>query len=506
MKKFLSLILALLIMLTPTIVFADIKNETPFEANTKNSELFRIPAILTLNDGSVMAAADIRYNHGGDSPNNLDTLVAVSANGYNEWQYNKINYFDDYADDVTKADSASFIDSALGQSKKTGRVFIVTDAYPAAGGVNNSAQGSGYVHINGNDYLALAENGSEDYCYYVGEFNNKYAKVLQIKDSSETAYMVDSEYNLYFNGEPVLMKQIGSDKNVQQNIFYRDADLKLLCTSYLWLRYSDDNGKTWSDPVMLNAQVKRENEGFLGVAPGRMLVTEYNGTERIMFVVYDHNEHGDENAAVIYSDDNGETWSRGESVKHSFAAGKTSESQIVELNDGVLRMYCRNKSDFVASCDSTDGGVTWTRARCDEELSGRGNCMFSFVNTNKTIDGKKVIMGSYPSNPEGRTNGVVRVGTIEADNSINWIETYHVNQDTFAYSCLTELSDGNIGLLYEDRKGTHISYKVLTVDENGKISDISGDDIVFEPEVSEEGAKAFFKDLKIKLQKLFHLF
>lgn len=504
MKKLIASVLAVIIMLAPTAALASVQYENPFEAQTQNCEMFRIPAILTLNDGSVIAAADMRYNHGGDSPNNLDTLLAVSADGYSGWQYNIVNYFDDFADSETDAASASFIDSAIGQSKTTNRIFVVTDAYPAMGGVNNSAESTGYVNINGNDYLTLEKNGTDDFCFYVGDFNNNHAPVIDVNNDTATEYTVDREYNLYFNGEPVLMQQIGSEKNVQQNVFYRDSDLRVVCTSYLWLRYSDDNGKTWSSPEILNPQVKADNEGFLGVAPGRMLACEYNGKERIMFTVYNHFSSNNENASVIYSDDNGRTWHRGESTKNSFAAGKASESQLVALNAGVIRMYCRNKGDFVASCDSTDGGVTWSRVRCEESLPGRGNCMLSFINTSMTIDDKNVILGSFPSDTESRSDGVIMVGIVEADNYVNWIETYHVNQGTYAYSCLTELADGNIALLYEDQ-GTHIAYKILTLDTDGKVSDINGEDIVF---VNEDvsSVQQFFKTIKIKLQQFFKLF
>lgn len=483
--------------------FDAVKCENPFEAGTLGSKLYRIPAIMTLNDGSVMAAADMRYNHGSDSPNNLDTLVAFSKDGYTDWQYTVVNYFDDYADDATDKNSASFIDSVIAQSKKTGRIFIVTDAYPCRGWVLDSKKGTGCVTVNGKKYFALSKDGTNNYCYYISDFVNGYAPVLKISDNSKTEYSVDTEYRLYQNGKPVMTKQTGSDKMVQQSVFYASCELKLLCTTYLWLRYSDDNGQTWSSPVMLNSQIKGEKEGFLGIAPGRMTVTNYKGKERIIFLVYTHGKVGNESVSSVYSDDNGVTWHRGERVHHSIAVGKTSECQIVELPNGVLRMYCRNRGKYVASCDSTDGGASWTQARAIEELPSNGNCMLSFINTNKTVNGKKVIMGSYASNQFKRADGVVRTGVIEKDNSVTWIDTYHVNQGFFAYSCLTQLSDGNIGFLYEDEPA-HISYKVLTVDDKGKISDINGDNIEFKPENA--GAKATFRNIITKLQKLFNVF
>ena len=84
MKKYLSLFIALLLIASvPFSAFAQDYYQ-PFDKGTQGSQLYRIPAIYTLNNGSVIAAADMRYDHGADSPNNLDTLVAHSNDGYSQ--------------------------------------------------------------------------------------------------------------------------------------------------------------------------------------------------------------------------------------------------------------------------------------------------------------------------------------------------------------------------------------------------------------------------------------
>lgn len=511
MKKLVGILLSAVVMLTACIpVFAESKTKEytqVFERGTLDCREYRIPALLTLNDGSVIAAADMRYNHGKDSPNNIDTAVAISKDGYTDWNYNIINYFDDYADGETAKESASFIDSALGQSE-TGRIFIVTDAYPANGGVLNSEKGTGYEYIdNLFSCLKLKKSGDKDFgTYYAKEFDESgFAAIFDKSTLENTEFSIDREYNLYKNGEPLMQKQVGSDKEIQQNVFYENAEFTCVCTSYLWLRYSDDNGQTWSAPQILNPQVKYEEEGFLGVCPGRMTSVNYKGKTRIIFCVYTHSKTGAESVSTVYSDDNGVTWQREKAVSHTIATGKTSESQIVELNDGVLRMFCRNKGNYIATCDSIDGGETWKdKARQNEELPAQGNCMLSFINTSKEIDGKKVILGSYSGNQDKRADGVIKVGLVESDNTISWVGTYHFKNGFFAYSCLTELKDGNIGVLYED-EASHISYMVLTLDNNGNLSEVNGEN----PEFAEEKPN-FFKNLWRNiitfLQKLFNVF
>ena len=39
-------------------------------------------------------------------------------------------------------------------------------------------------------------------------------------------------------------------------------------TQYLWLYYSDDDGKTWSNPIDITPQVKADWMIFLGTGPG----------------------------------------------------------------------------------------------------------------------------------------------------------------------------------------------------------------------------------------------
>ncbi len=449
----------------------------PFESGTMGSRTYRIPALYTLNDGSVIAAADMRYNHGSDSPNNIDTLLAFSENGYGEWKYNVVNYFDDYADTHTDKASASFIDTAIVQSEN-GRIFILTDLWTSDGGYMTCKKGTGFVTIGGKEHLLLTTGSCSDdlktFEYYLGDYKNGFAPVMKLSDSCATEFSVDEEFRIYKNNEPLYQTQIGSDKQIQQNVYYEKSQFSAYRTCYLWLRYSDDNGKTWSKPFNISSQIKKKREGFVGVGPGRGATVKINGKERILFCLYVNGliKGACEEVVVIYSDDNGKTWQRSD-TKHGFGVGKTSESQIVHLPDGKLRIYARNKGNYVSYSDSTDGGATWSKFIHDKNLPAFGNCMVSFINYSKKINGKNVIIGSYPSDTKKRANGVVSVGLVGDNNKVDWITKYNVNDGFFAYSCLTELSDGNIAFLYED-EASHITYDIFSISEDGKLSPVKG--------------------------------
>ncbi len=512
MKKTISLALAV-IMLLSVCSFAAlaVSYDQPFAPGTKGSELFRIPAIYTLNNGSVIVGADARYAHGTDSPHNIDTLVAISPDGYTNWDYTVVNHFDDYADGTTDTNSASFIDSSIAQSKKTDRIFIITDAFPYGGGyptINKS--GSGFMTIDGEKYLGLTSGSNhvdwDSFDHYIGSFDESGTATVYKLDGTATAYTVDREYKLFKDGAPYMVKQRGTEEenDIQATVFYEESPLKVFRTIYLWMRYSDDNGATWSAPEIISKQVKSESESFLGIGPGRGTVVALpDGGERILFTVYD-TVGLIENTSTIYTDDNGETWHRGAETYNKLGLGKTSESQIITLPSGKLRMYARTDSDYIGYAESKDYGHSWTEFVPDMDLNGQGNCMVSFINTSKTIDGKAVILGSYVSNTEARADGVIKVGLVDNYGNTQWISTYHVNQGFFAYSCLTELSDGNFGYLFED-EAAKISYKILTLSDDGTISEINGDNAAFEEKELSFWDKIvnFFKDLILKLQKLF---
>ena len=501
-KTFSTALCVTMLFMLLSVTASAVTYSQPFPSGTVDSETFRIPALITLKNGSVLAGADIRYGHGLDSPNNNEVFIAHSKNGYADWNYKTVFYFDDYADGVTDTLSASYIDSALIQSSETGRIFMVTDAQPSACGYLQAKQGSGFIEIDGKKHLLLTDGNNTDeidtFDYYVGEFENGFAAVYE-KDRKKTSYSVDEELNLYKDGEPLYLIQEGSEGvEIQQNVYYNSSELCCYCTTYLVMRYSDDNGKNWSHPINLSSLIKKESEGFLGIAPGRGFVTEANGKERILFTVYD-NDGGTENVSTIYSDDNGKTWNRGEETVCRKYIGKTSESQIVELNNGTLRMYARNNGKYVAYADSNDKGKSWSKFVADTQLSSVGNCMVSFINTSRTIDGKKVILGSYPSSRQERADGVVRVGLVDETNKVKWISKYHINSGFFAYSCLTELSDGNFGLLYEDQP-YQISYMVLSLSDEGELSEINGNNIEYESD------ETFFETVKRIFETLFDKF
>lgn len=111
--------------------------------------------------------------------------------------------------------------------------------------------------------------------------------------------------------------------------------------------------------------------------------------------------------------------------------------------------------------------------------------MVSLMETSKRINDKQVVLCSAGGNLTERADGVLRVGLTENNGEINWISKYHLTQGFYGYSCLTELSDGNFAVFYEDEP-SHLKYTVFSVDEIGNINEINGENLDFKPNTSEK--------------------
>jgi len=76
-------------------------------------------------------------------------------------------------------------------------------------------------------------------------------------------------------------------------------------------------------------------------------------------------------------------------------------------------------------------------------------------------DGKSIIVQASPANKYARNQGTVRISTNEGE---NWASSRLITPDYYAYSCLTKMPDGRIGLLYETERYRKIKFTTFTVE------------------------------------------
>lgn len=459
------------------------------------SRCFRIPSLTTTKKDTVLAVCDARWNHGLDSAGNLETVAARSADNGQTWERQFINHFEDVEDGSERCIfSAGFIDPCVGEDSQ-GNLYLLADLCPAfvgAWAVNGivCGQQAGGRHPNGR--LALKDIGShtcaepqelneEIYPYYAGEMGTDgYLPVLRIKDGQPYQdYLLDDEMYLYQRRdgqvEKVMIPQLDNEgektgRMIHANVFFAASPVKAYPAFHIVCRVSRDDGRTWSRLKFIGEQIGAR--GFTAICPGRGYSCLYQGKERMIFPIYDNNL-GAEFASAIYTEDLGVTWKRGERAKETgFRENgeyvKSSESQIVGMPDGSLRMFSRNMIREITYADSYDGGETWSEYRREPKLFYCGNCMVSVINYSRPIQGKPALIASYPGGDETiyhRTNGVIAVGLVDEETKeVDWKYHYSVNQAPYYYSCVTELPNGDIALWYEYEEYA-LRYAVYSLEE-----------------------------------------
>ena len=441
---------------------------SPFQKGTGESTSFRIPALVTLSDGTLVAAADARWNTTYDG-GGLDTMVALSRDNGATWTHSFANYLGDNGNVYNGTDSTCFIDPALAvRTTASGdTIYMLCDLYPygiALNGSGNTAPSTD-TGFTTEGYLKLDYNGQGTFAYYL-----KDGKIYSAaNDGVISNYSVDEHFNI-----------TSTAYNVDTNLFYSDSPFKVARTGYLYLTQSTDGGASWSAPQLLNRKTTGEMVCLVG--PGRGLVTE-SGT--IVFPVYSYNgSESSQRLSFLYSTD-GTSWARSDSLPYSWA----SESVAIELDANNLRFFFRNGSTNLMYVD-----YNWNTGWGTPQSTGlavNSNCQISAIRLDQTIDSEPVILVSCPGGPAGgsnqssasyRLNGKIFLFTLGDHNSLNYKKTLSVpsvnSANHFMYSCMTALTDengaetGDIAILYEDKESGwgvdqyyQMSYQTYDVEE-----------------------------------------
>jgi len=208
---------------------------------------------------------------------------------------------------------------------------------------------------------------------------------------------------------------------------------------------SDDDGRTWSEPIDLTPAVKdpawiaaMAGPGMgIQTRAGRLIAPGYRRLAR---------DFRNDGSHLYISDDHGETW-------HVSASPgpNTNEGQVVELEDGSLMLNMRSTRGprCRAVATTVDGGETWSAMRDDETLVEPRN-QASFIRWTDRRDGhaRSRLLFANTAHPESRENMTVR---LSYDEGRSWPVAKVVNPGPTAYGCLSVLPDMAVGLLYEYR-------------------------------------------------------
>ncbi len=406
-----------------------------FSKNSGNAENYRIPALVVTKHGTLVACADERFFTGGDNPNRIDKVVRRSSDNGVTWG-EQIVMVEEVG--TSKAKSSAAIDPALLYDAETDTIFCLYCHTPAGIGILNSNR-----CIGDTKYGKLIKKGSAN--FYLQDDGT-----LLDSKKQKTAYTV-TEKGEVMQGETRIC-----------NIFTGDGEFNEARTSYLMICASHDDGLTWSKPFCLDKMTKSPYMGFIGPGPGvgiQVKTGEYKG--RLVFPIYFNVIKFPlmMSNAVIYSDDHGQTWKRGACpndnrkgllgmpMSHRFVLPRymVSESQLIEMADGTLKIFMRNHHPkrLIATAISTDGGASWKDFKFHPQLI-HSVCQCSVINV---MHGDKVAtLFCNARDSKKRINGTIQ---LSYDYGETFIHSKLIKEGEFVYSSMVQMPNGNIGVLFE---------------------------------------------------------
>lgn len=230
-------------------------------------------------------------------------------------------------------------------------------------------------------------------------------------------------------------------------------------TAQLVLVKSDDDGKTWSAPINITSQVKDPSWYFLLQGPGRG-ITMSDGT--LVFTSQYIDSTRVPNAGIIYSKDHGKSWKIS-----SFARTNTTESQVIEVEPGVLMLNMRdNRGGSRAVAITKDMGVTWTEHPSSRRSLIEPVCMASIIKVaaKDNVLNKDILLFSNPNTVKGRNHITIKASF---DGGITWLPQNQLlldEDEAWGYSCLTMIDRETVGIVYESSVA-HVTFQAIKLQD-----------------------------------------
>jgi sialidase-1 len=231
------------------------------------------------------------------------------------------------------------------------------------------------------------------------------------KSASDPSMIVDKKTNeifLFFN-----YMDLDNAKNI-----YRFMVIK-----------SSDNGENWSEPVEItNNIIKKDWEkDFMFITSGRGIQTK-EGTLLHCLVNLNKGTH------VFGSKDHGKSWFL---IDTPLSPG--DESKIVELSNGNWLVNSRvNSNDSRYSHISKDNGQTWATFK-NKDLQDPG-CNASLLKYDELLLFTNAFDSKYRKNLSL---------SISEDQGRTWAKNQTIYTGESAYSSMTKLKNGDIGVFFE---------------------------------------------------------
>ncbi|MCR8967841.1 sialidase domain-containing protein [Streptococcus zalophi] len=441
---------------------------------------YRIPALLTTKNGTLISAADARETHHSDW-GNIGITIRRSTDQGATWgnRIDAINIRDNPRAANRSQQSPVTIDSVLVQDPFNDRIILIYDMFLEGQAIhslpaNKASYEAPYITVGNNTYRALyrTDNQGESGIYTIRENGKVYSPTN-----------VETQYSVKLESDQAAKASIGDiyqNNELIGNIFFttnKTSPFRAAKASYLWMQYSEDDGLTWSNPKDITPMVTNDQMKFHGVGPGAGIVLKHGDHKgRIIVPTYSTNYAApnhltSQSSRVIYSDDHGVTWQMGgspnddrtlsngttiHSLTMSQSAEQLTESTVVELDSGALKLFMRNPSGRVKVATSTDSGQTWHDLKAIPEVVDV-YVQLSAVHTHHN-DKEYIILSN--ANGPARANGYLRVAEVLPNGELNWVNHKILQKGDYAYNSLTKMGENSYGILFEHSEPGYNAYSL----------------------------------------------
>ncbi len=228
---------------------------------------------------------------------------------------------------------------------------------------------------------------------------------------------------------------------------------------------STDDGVTWSRPVNITRQVKKEGWSLLAPAPGAG-ITLADGT--LVFPSEGIDEDGKRFSTITYSKDSGKSWHTGNPAYYN-----TNECAVVELPDHTLMLNMRERSNRGktegngrAVAVTADMGEHWAEHPTSRRALIEPACMASLYRHNYANGDveRSVLLFTNPHSYTRRDNFTLKASF---DDGKSWPEDKWILLDEYegnGYSCISAVNDSVIGILYEGSQ-SDLVFQQIPLDE-----------------------------------------
>jgi sialidase-1 len=208
----------------------------------------------------------------------------------------------------------------------------------------------------------------------------------------------------------------------------------------VFMTHSTDDGKSWTKPTEITADVKKKSWGWYATGPGHGIQIAHGKHKGRMVFPCDHCTPTGDRSHVFVSDDHGKSF-----MLTKATGWQMNECEVVELADERLLLSMRNtfKKGARAFATSDNGGATWSEPQLDPQVY----CPECQSSIHRYSWEPSILLYSGPGGPD-RIKMTVRVSY---DEGKTWPAARLLKEEGGSgYSDLAVLPDGTVGCLYED--------------------------------------------------------